>query len=116
MCIFFSICTFIVCHNLYASRHPNWIAVARNVTMLAIFQCPRDMAVLGYLNRQLYPGKSKQNYVIEAYKMAQHDQLKYNNNKFSYLLVDCSIDCPNRYRLRTGMGPRQNKYCYITPE
>ena len=110
-----NICTFIVGHNLYASRHVNWMTVARNVTCLILFQMPRDMTVFSTLNRQLYPGSRGKNYVAEAFKMASKDQMKYNDNKFTYLIVDCSVDCPNKYRLRTGIGD-EHKFCYMVPE
>ena len=84
--------------------------------MLALFKQPRDMQILSNLSRQLFPGKGKGNYVTEAFNMAIKDQLKYNDNKFGYLMIDCSVDCPHRYRLRTGIRPDEAKFCYVTPD
>jgi hypothetical protein len=114
-CHHLRICTFIIGHQLFASRHVNWQTITRNVTMLALFQSPRDMSILSYLNRQLYPktgGRRGCNYVSSAYELARKDQLLHNNNPYGYLLVDCSIGCSPKYRLRTGLLPADSKFCY----
>ncbi len=109
------ICLFIVAHQLYASRHVNWITCSRNASMIALFQAPRDMSVLQHLNRQLYPKVGGKNYVAEAYELAVRDQLRYNANPYGYLLIDCTIQCPRRCRLKTGLVKGEEKFCYVTP-
>lgn len=105
-----NITVFLVGHNLYGSRSATWLTISRNLTMLCIMPNPRDMSILSTLNRQLFPGKGK-NLVSTAFKYAAQDNLRYNNTNYSYLLIDCATTCPDRFRLRTGIGD-DVKFCY----
>ena len=95
-------------------RSANYVTCQRNLTVLVLFRTPRDATVLSILARQIYPGKNKSNYLIHAFKMAQIDLAKYNNCSYLYLIVDCSVGCHERCRLRAGLIDDKYKFCYVT--
>ena len=104
---------FLIAHNFYASRHPNWITCTRNATILAIFQSPRNQELLTRLNSQLYPGGK--NFVTQAYHLAKQDHKRFNNNEHGYILIDYSMQCHDSHRLRSGIGSDYYKFLYLTP-
>ena len=69
------------------------------------------MSIFSTLSRQLFPGKGK-NILNTVFRMAVQDNLRYNGSNYPFLIVDCSPQCSDKYRLKTGLG-NDIKFCYV---
>ena len=76
-----------------------------NAHYLILFKSPRDAFQVAYLARQMYPGKTK--FLTEAFQDA-------TSKPFSYLAIDLRPETEDKLRVRTGIFPDEENYCYVT--
>ena len=75
-----------------------------NSHYMVLFKNPSDRLQVSTLARQLYPSKSR--LFLEAFDDA-------TSEAYSYLFVDLTQGCPDKFRLRTGVLPDQQTYVYV---
>ena len=76
-----------------------------NSHYIVLFKNPSDRLQVSTLARQLYPGNPK------LFTEAFHDA---TSKPFSYLFVDLTQSCPDRFRLRANVLPDEGQtYVYV---
>jgi hypothetical protein len=76
-----------------------------NCHYMVLFKNPGDRLQVSTLARQLYPGGGARTFV-EAFTDA-------TSRPYSYLLVDLTQSCPDRFRLRTDVFPGEQTHVYV---
>lgn len=71
---------------------------------MVIFRNRRDVGQIQALARQTHAGRSK--VLLESFEDATKEP-------YSYLVVDCSPQCPESLRLRSKVFPSEHTVCYI---
>lgn len=79
-------------------------SVSLNCHYICLFKQVRDRSQSITLAHQMFPGGV--HYFTESYLDATKDP-------FSYLLVDCTSQCPEEYRLRAQIFPEEFTHCYV---
>jgi len=90
-------CTLVyITQNLF---HRSADARTRSLNMhyLVLMKNPRDASQIGYIARQMYPGATGAEALIEAYRQVTE------NTPYSYLLIDFHQDTPVELRIRTNI-------------
>ena len=57
-----------------------------------------------HLAKQMYPGQTR--FMVEAYSDA-------TSQPYSYLFIDLKPNCPEEWRLRTGIFQGDTMYAYV---
>ena len=83
-------------------RHSRTVSL--NSNYIVLFKNPRDKAQIRILAQQMFPGHSK--FFLDSYTDATLEP-------HGYLLIDLTPQCPERFRLRTGLLPREWPAVYI---
>jgi hypothetical protein len=84
--------------------HKQQRTMTLNSHYLVLFKNPRDTSQIGFLARQMFPGKPK--YLIDVFKDA-------TSEPYSYLVIDLRADTEDKHRLRSGIFPDENNYVYL---
>jgi len=77
--------------------------ISLNSNYIVLMKNSRDRAQIQHLARQVYPGQSR--FLVDAYADA-------TRNPFGYLLLDFCNDTNDALRVRTGIVPGEEMYCY----
>jgi hypothetical protein len=75
-----------------------------NCHYMVLFKNPGDRSQVSTLARQLYPGTSRT--FVDAFADA-------TARPYSYLFVDLTQGCPDKFRLRTDVFPGERTYVYV---
>ena len=75
-----------------------------NSHYMTLFKNPSDRLQIMTLARQLYPRNTK--LFTEAFEDA-------TSQPYSYLFVDLTQGCPDKFRLRTGILPGEQTFVYV---
>lgn len=81
--------------------------IGLNTNYLVLFKNPRDKLQMNILAQQMFPSRKK--YFLESLEDA-------TSQPHSYLLLDLTHRCPDRFRLRTGLLPYEWPVVYIQKE
>lgn len=92
-----------IVQNIF-SKEKEMRDITLNSKYLFLFKNPRDKCQILHLAKQMYPGKT--GYMLDSF----HDA---TSKPFKYLLVDLTQDTDERFRLRSGLLPDEDKYIYI---
>lgn len=79
-------------------------AISLNSTHMILFKNPRDKLQVSVLANQILPTKKK--YFLEAFEDATRPP-------HGYLIIDLTPNCPEHYRLRSGILPNQWPVVYL---
>ena len=71
---------------------------------MILFENLRDASQIGYLARQLFPGRT--GVLREAYQHA-------TGEPYGYLVIDSSPNADPKYRLRTKVFPNEDPIVYV---
>jgi hypothetical protein len=77
--------------------------ISLNSKYIILMKNNRDRAQIQHLARQIYPGKSK--FLVESHADA-------TRKPFGYLLLDFCNEIADIVRVRTGIVPGEDTYCY----
>lgn len=90
--------------NLFnQGKHSRTISL--NASYMVIFKNPRDKQQLNVLARQMFPGQTK--FFLDCYEDATKEP-------HTYLLIDLRTECPDSFRLRTGILPSEWPTVYLS--
>ena len=78
--------------------------IALNTWYLVMFRNLRDASQIGYLAKQLFPGRA--GVLKEAYEYATKEP-------YGYLIIDSSPHADSKYRLRTKVFPNEDPVVYV---
>ena len=92
-----------IIHNLF-HQGKEMRNLSLNSHYIVLFKNPRDKLQISTLARQMYPGNPK--FLTEAF----HDATK---NPFGYLMLDLKPSTDDKYRIRTGILPKDIQYVYM---
>ena len=94
---------FFVSHNCFRQgKCARTIALNTHYTVL--FRNIRDGQQISSLGKQMFPGNS--NALVEAYEDA-------TSRKYGYLVIDCTANGEDKYRLRTNIFPGEDPWIYL---
>ena len=94
---------FFVSHNCFRQgKCARTIALNTHYTVL--FRNIRDGQQISALGKQMFPGNGKA--LVEAYEDA-------TSKKYGYLVIDCTANGDEAYRLRTDIFPGQDPVVYV---
>ena len=94
---------FFVSHNCFRQgKCARTIALNTHYTIL--FRNIRDGQQISALGKQMYPGNG--NVLVEAYQDA-------TSPKYGYLVIDCTANGEDLYRLRTRIFPGEDPWVYV---
>lgn len=92
-------CVYIVQNLFYAGLRTSRI----NATYIVIFKSPADKLQVSTLSKQMYP--SEPHKLVDAYTTA-------TSERYTYLLIDLSQECPDSLRLRSNIFPGETTIVY----
>jgi hypothetical protein len=78
--------------------------VTRNSHYLVFTKSPRATSIVQTLGRQLFPGKK--DFLVDAYQKA-------TKKPYGYLLLDLHPASDEKLRVREGLLPDEQPYCYL---
>lgn len=90
----------IICmmHSLFPK---NLRLISLNSTHLIMMKQHRDLSSIYCLGRQMF-----RSYPLVLYKAFKHA----TRENFSYFVIDLSPECPDKYRLRSSLFPREKNF------
>ncbi len=97
----------ILCTNHLFYKGSSSVVINRNIQYLVLFRNIRDLSSIKRLATQMYGHNSK--VLVEAY-------LDSTAAPFSYLLVDYTITCPDKFRLRSKILPSDQDMVIYVPK
>ena len=94
---------FLLSQNIFhQGKHSRTISL--NSNYLILFKNPRDKLQMNILAQQMFP--SNKSFFLESFEDATREP-------HGYLILDCTPTCPDRFRLRSGLLPREWPCVYL---
>ena len=90
-------------HIVQNAFYPSLRTIRINSHYLILLKNPSDSLQISQLSKQIFPGRQK--YLIDAYRDA-------TSEKYGYLIVDLSPECPDDMRLRSKIFPEDFQVVY----
>lgn len=91
-------------HIVQNAFYPSLRTIRLNSHYLILLKSPADGLQISHLARQMFPGRH--DCMVEAYKDATME-------KYGYLLIDLSQECPDELRLRSKIFPGDLPVVYL---